>query len=98
MGVIGPQISHNSFFSRNCRSFWRRNFANKERTLEKTDKKRKMDEVSAVTGYIQSTNDIKKAKKSETRFFDGTVQISDHEFVRFGSFSPEKLTHSFLLK
>ena len=52
--------------------------------------KRKTDKVSAVTGYTQQTSDIKKAKKSETLFFDEKMQISDNEFVRCISFSPEK--------
>ncbi|MEW8544360.1 MAG: hypothetical protein AB2693_12570, partial [Candidatus Thiodiazotropha sp.] len=54
------------------------------------DKKRKMDETS-VSGYLQEINTVKKAKKSETRFFDGTIQIGSEEFVRFVSFSPEKM-------
>ena len=55
------------------------------------DKKRKVDEISSISGYIQQTYNVKKAKKSETRFFDGTIQISSEEFVRYVSFSPEKV-------
>ena len=59
--------------------------------MDSQTKKRKVDDVSSVRGYIHTTNEVKKAMKSETRFFDGTVQISDHEFARFVSFSPEKI-------
>ena len=54
--------------------------------------KRKLDEIDeiAVDGYIHMTNSVRKAKASDTRYFDGTIQTSSMEFVRYISFSPEK--------
>lgn len=50
--------------------------------------KRKFDTdeyKTEIYGYIQSASDLKQAS-SGTRYFDGLVQTSESEFLRFVSF------------
>ena len=63
--------------------------------------KRKTDEVStasAVTGYIQQTSDIKKAKKSEHAFLMEICKYQTMNLLDSLVFRQKKKTPSFLLK